>query len=501
MFFSKDKELHLDELEQLMEQHFLQLEKGNYHQPYVYHSENEKLLQVTSKLNDLFSMMYSRMESMSMRIQGVIESNDMFFYEIIMPSGKYPADDNILLIDPHLKKTLGYGDETKIESLKDIANFMSKESVELYLSALNAHLEDKTGKTKFDIKHLIRFADGQDRYVRTCGYARRNKEGIPYRFVVSGTNIDEQEKASQHLTSYMTRYNLINQALVEAPWDMTVIDGDPLHPENAFWWSPQFRDSLGFQDERDFPNIMSSWTDQLHPDDLEATMNLMTTHLLDYSGQTPFEMAYRLRLKSGEYRWFHASGKTLRGEGGIPLRIAGTIRDITMEKNKEQNIIETTARMEELSASINELVNGISTITVHAQQLASTQEKTTLAANDTKELADETQTISNFIKTIADQTNLLGLNASIEAARAGEHGKGFSVVADEVRKLADHSAQATTNIEKGVGEMKLSIDTIIDYMQKINELAQTQAALTEQMNASAEEINAMSQELVEFAKR
>lgn len=191
---------------------------------------------------------------------------------------------------------------------------------------------------------------------------------------------------------------------------------------------------------------MSSWTDQLHPDDLEATMNLMTTHLLDYSGQTPFEMAYRLRLKSGEYRWFHASGKTLRGEGGIPLRIAGTIRDITMEKNKEQNIIETTARMEELSASINELVNGISTITVHAQQLASTQEKTTLAANDTKELADETQTISNFIKTIADQTNLLGLNASIEAARAGEHGKGFSVVADEVRKLADHSAPSIVSL-------------------------------------------------------
>ena len=167
----------------------------------------------------------------------------------------------------------------------------------------------------------------------------------------------------------------------------------------------------------------------------------------------------------------------------------------------DKNVAEITIRMEELSASIHEMVNGISSITLHAQELATTQEKTTLAANETKVLADETQTISNFIKEIANQTNLLGLNAAIEAARAGEHGKGFGVVADEVRKLAVNSEQATSNIESGVTLMKKSIDHIITYMTKINELAQTQAALTEQMNASVEEINAMAQDLVNFAKR
>lgn len=144
---------------------------------------------------------------------------------------------------------------------------------------------------------------------------------------------------------------------------------------------------------------------------------------------------------------------------------------------------------------------GIGSITTQAQQLASTQEKTTVAANDAKVLADETQVISNFIKGIADQTNLLGLNASIEAARAGEHGKGFGVVADEVRKLAVNSAEATSNIESSLTQMKGSIDTILDYMNVINELVQTQAALTEQMNATADEINLMSQDIVEFAKQ
>jgi len=157
--------------------------------------------------------------------------------------------------------------------------------------------------------------------------------------------------------------------------------------------------------------------------------------------------------------------------------------------------------MEELSASINEMVTGIASITTQAQKLATTQEKTTLAANDAKVFADETKDISNFIKGIADQTNLLGLNASIEAARAGDQGKGFGVVADEVRKLAVNSADATKNIESSLTQMKGSIETIIDYMNIINDLAHTQASLTEQMNATADVINKMSQDLVDFAKR
>lgn len=501
MLFSKEKTNDLHELQLQTEMHLQQLKDGNFQEQFIYQAENEQFFNIVHNLNETISLMHNRMESMSMRLQGVMENDDIFFWEVILPSGKFPAEDNIFIIDPQIKESLGYGDTFKITNIKDFAQLMSEESVKEFMKGLLAHLNDRTGKTKFDTKYLIRFADGKDRWVRTHGFACRDEQGIPNRFVMTVSIIDEQETISNDLKAYVTRYDLINQALVEAPWDMTVVDGDPFHPDNQFWWSPQFRKTLGFRDELDFPDTMSSWTDRLHPDDMDKTMELMTKHLLDHSGRTPFDIDYRLCLKSGEYRWFHASGTTQRGEGGIPLRIAGTIRDITLEKNKEQNVAETMARMEELSASIHEMVNGISSITMHAQELATTQEKTTIAANETKVLADETQTISNFIKEIADQTNLLGLNAAIEAARAGEHGKGFGVVADEVRKLAVNSGQATSNIESGVKQMKNSIDHIITYMLKINELAQTQAALTEQMNASAEEINAMAQDLVDYAKR
>ena len=49
--------------------------------------------------------------------------------------------------------------------------------------------------------------------------------------------------------------------------------------------------------------------------------------------------------------------------------------------------------------------------------------------------------------------------------------------------------------------MKNSIDTIISQMTIINDLAHTQAALSEQVNASVDKINKMSDDLVEFAKQ
>lgn len=394
---------------------------------------------------------------------------------------------------------LGFTDTTDFPNvLESWSSRIHPDDYDQTLHALVSHLEDHTGKTPYSPEYRIQLKTGEYRWFRATGTTTRDENGVPLRIVGALFDIHEETIQRQELEHLMTRYDLINQILVEAPWDMEIINGDP---NNAIlWFSQQFRNVLGYQDERDFPNTFEAFQDRLHPEDKDMMMTNLTNHLLDHTGQTPFDMDYRLQLKDGSYRWFHATGETSRDADGTPLRAAGTIRDITFEKNKDELVDEMTARMEQLSSAISEMSEGIESLAAHAQELASAQENSMAAANQAKDSTDETRNISNLIQEIAEQTNLLGLNASIEAARAGEDGRGFGVVADEVRKLALNSSEATDNIKSQLNEMLSLIERILKHIDDMSIMTETQAALTEQLNASTEEINSMSQSLATFAR-
>ena len=77
---------------------------------------------------------------------------------------------------------------------------------------------------------------------------------------------------------------------------------------------------------------------------------------------------------------------------------------------------------------------------------------------------------------------------------------GFGDIAGEVRKLADHSSEATVNIEESMQKMKTLIDHILEHIGNMSTLTQNQAALTQQVNASMDEINNMSQDLVNYSR-
>lgn len=441
-------------------------------------------------------------DNIKMRLQLVTKAIQFGLWDMNVIAGDPVNPDNVFTWSDEFRSMLGYQDE------QDFPNVLNSWASRLYpddskgaVKALEDYLLDYSGNTPYDIKYRLQLKSGEYRWFRATGAAVRDANGVPLRVAGALFDIHDEKTQADALDALITRYDLINRALVEAPWDMVVIAGDVVNQDNEFWWSPQFRAALGFTDENDFPNVLSSWSNRLHPEDKDNALKNLAEYLNDYSGQTVYDVDYRLQRKNGEYRWYHASGEAIRDAAGVPVRVAGTIRDVTYEKNKEAVVEEMSFKISHLSDSISEMVRAISAATEQAQELAAAQDKSATAAEQIRNSAEETVEISNFIREIAGQTNLLGLNAAIEAARAGEHGRGFGVVADEVRKLADHSATAVGSVEQSLQQMKQLTGEVLSHISNMAAMTQGQAALTEQVNASMDEINIMSQSLVDFAKR
>lgn len=153
---------------------------------------------------------------------------------------------------------------------------------------------------------------------------------------------------------YKTRLEMVTKAIEVGLWEMDVCPGDPINPDNEFRWSPEFRAMLGYNDEKDFPNRFDSWSRLLHPDEEEEVLGKFIDHLLDYTGKTKFDAEYRLLTTEGKYKWFRATGTSIRDKSGNPIMIAGALFDIDARKKKEDELHQMVLRSRLINQVINE---------------------------------------------------------------------------------------------------------------------------------------------------
>ena len=139
-------------------------------------------------------------------------------------------------------------------------------------------------------------------------------------------------------------------------WDMEVEKGDPVNPENVFTWSDGFRRLLGYKDESDFPNVLCSWSSRIHPDDVDTVLNAFKKHIMDTTGNTPYDVEYRMIKKNGMCAYYRDSGDTIRDENGCPVRVAGSLIEITEQKRLLQDLETEKTMFQSMFDSVPDLI-------------------------------------------------------------------------------------------------------------------------------------------------
>jgi len=149
---------------------------------------------------------------------------------------------------------------------------------------------------------------------------------------------------------------------------------------------------------------------------------------------------------------------------------------------------------------LGDIAINVSSFTSASEELASSTQ--TLAGKSEQMLkhVQKTNDILQLINDVSSQTHLLGLNAAIEAARAGTYGRGFNVVAEEIRKLAGRTNSSVSDINNIINTIRNNIVQMSDEITQISAVCQEQAAYSQKIMASINDLEKVSLQLEELSK-
>ena len=196
------------------------------------------------------------------------------------------------------------------------------------------------------------------------------------------------------------------------------------------------------------------------------------------------ESAYGIKLRAIMRPIFEDDG-TFSGVIGnaINMQTVSTLHEAA------QNIASIS---EEMTATSQELA-------VTATQLAENLVSVRSVSENVLAEIEKTGSILQFVSDVAQNSNLLGLNAAIEAARAGELGRGFAVVADEMRKMASNSGESVRNIKTILDSIQRQTETVVTNIADAAQLGERQAAATEEISATMQQLSSTASEVERFA--
>jgi PAS domain S-box-containing protein len=159
--------------------------------------------------------------------------------------------------------------------------------------------------------------------------------------VVSHTDISAPMELSERLTVTHARLALAQESAGAGVWDWDMQSG-------KLAWSDELFRLFGL-DPAATRASFEAWRGILHPEDALAAEQRVFAAM---ASQQPLSSEYRILLPDARVRWIHALGKTTHDDAGKAVRMSGICLDVTSRKEAEQQLFETSQRLQALMEAL-----------------------------------------------------------------------------------------------------------------------------------------------------
>lgn len=211
------------------------------------------------------------------------------------------------------------------------------------------HIDTLNGNESFkNFEYLVAGANGEDQYMRVSGVPIFDQDGEFAGYRGTAQQITDQKNLQIALEESEARHERAMRHV--SIWDRDLVG-------NNSYFSPRLIAVLGYTEAEFMKPANGSVEPFVHPDDMAGYLERRKI-LLDYPDSV-YESEYRLRHKSGTYRWFESRGQVLTDEHGTPVRACGVLIDITDRKEMEQALSEATERAFKAERRLTSAINSI----------------------------------------------------------------------------------------------------------------------------------------------
>lgn len=256
-----------------------------------------------------------------------------------------------VIADARFAKLYGVPRE-KASAGASIANFFDAIHADDLPNVEEAIAAALTNGSVFSQEYRLVQADGTHRWVIAQGRPTLAPDGTPLRFPGISFDITDRKNAEAALRDSEERFRAITNSIDQMIWSTTP---DGYHDYyNQRWY--------------DFTGVPSGstdgegWAGMFHPEDQDRAWTVWR-HCLQ-TGE-PYHIEYRLRHRSGKYRWVLGRAQPVRNEDGAITRWFGTCTDIQdiidarevlarSREDLETAVQERTARLLEAEAQLRQ---------------------------------------------------------------------------------------------------------------------------------------------------